>query len=529
VLVAGAFPPWDLYWLAWFALVPWISGLERLQRWQDAAWQGFWLSVTVGLSAAPWMAIGLHEFLMLSWPLAILGWILFAATCAQPHFVFFAIWFHWVQRTLRAGGKSWTPLALAGLALGYVGFDWAVPRLFDVGLGVSLHSAEWLRQLADLGGVSLLSFVVVSVNLLFWQMARSWRSPGRDWTLLVGRAVCVALLWGAGAGYGGLRSRTVADRLENPERTLRVSVVQGSVPNGVRLAWAGGDDGAAERQLAAYMRPTERLIEEGRRPDLVVWPEASFPGVFRQPVSRAQQGRAVKFDRQVLRLNVPIAFGAYDVVESADRRTLFNSLFSITPNYQRRGSQGLVESYRKHDLLPIAETLPGFSESGWLRTLLPSVPFFGQGQGARLLRIVPPEGEALAVVPIICSESLRLRNVLDGARGGGQVILNVGSDGWFASAAEAEFHLAIARFRSIETRLPQVRAANSGISALISATGEVVRRSKPGEETVLDLEAPIVPIGPTIVTVWGDWFGPLAGIAGAGFAVLLRRHAVTKG
>jgi apolipoprotein N-acyltransferase len=90
-----------------------------------------------------------------------------------------------------------------------------------------------------------------------------------------------------------------------------------------------------------------------------VWPEATFPGVFRKPASKFQEGRGVKFDRQVMRLNVPIVFGAYDTEEEDGQRTLFNSLFSITPNYDKPGRPGFVQSYRKHKLLPFAETIPG--------------------------------------------------------------------------------------------------------------------------------------------------------------------------
>jgi apolipoprotein N-acyltransferase len=406
------------------------------------------------------------------------------------------------------------------LALCYSGLDWLVPRLFDVGLGYALHGAANLRQLADLGGVALLTFLIVLVNLLVWQVGEAFVRQPRENAVLLYRAGWIVLLCGATFFYGLTRNREMAAIIENPERILRAGLVQGNVPNEVRLAWARGEERAAERQLSPYMLLTEEFIKQEPGPEIVVWPEATFPGVFRKPASKLQEGRGAKFDRQVLRLNVPIVFGAYDMTENEGRRTIFNSLFFITPRYGRAGHKGFVQHYRKHKLLAFAETIPGVSESEWLRRLLPGVGFFGRGPGAEVLRILSPDGQAVRVGPIICSESLDSQHVINGARKGSQLILNVGSDGWFGPYGEPQFHLAISRFRSIETRLPQIRSANTGISALILQNGEIARRSELGKKQTLNLEVPISRVPKTLMTEWGNWFGRLASVLAIGFVLL---------
>ncbi len=529
-LIACALPPLDLDFLIWIALVPWLCGLQKLDTYWQSLRQGFWLSFATALLVAHWIAYALHEFLSLAWPLSILGLVVFASLCPQPQFLLFAPLFRWMANGLDP--PSYSPsqsqvhaLCLClGLAFGYAGLDYLLPRLFEVGLGYSLHEATNLRQLADVGGVALLTCFIVLINLLVWRAMDLWLRPVSRGSDVLPYAALALSLFGGAYFYGADRNEEVAAHLEGAERMLRVGLAQGNVRNEIRLGWASGDDRAAEKQLSTYMLLTERFVAQTPRPDIVVWPEATFPGIFSKPESRLQRGRQIKFDRQALRLGVPIVFGAYDMTDATDakgERTFFNSLFSITPNYQKAGSQGLVQVYRKHELLAFAEHIPGVAQGGWIHQRLPSLGFFGRGAGAQVLQIVSADGTSIGVGPVICSEALNAQHVIDGARQGSRLILNVGSDGWFGPYGEPQFHLAISKFRSIETRLPQVRAANTGISALILPNGALAERSELGQEQILNLEVPIGEGPGALMVEWGDWFGRASLIAGIGFVLLL--------
>lgn len=524
-LVAAALPPWDFSFLIWVALVPWLTETRRARSYGAALLQGLWLAAGIAVLSAYWLSFAVHDFLTVSWPTSIAAVAAFAVFGAQPQFVAFAALIRWAEPRFEQQPSGAFSLGLClCLALCYAGMDWALPRLFDVGLGYALHSAENLRQLADVGGVSLLTFGIVAVNLL----ASRSLYPKSNRRLHAGVA---ALLVVSAFAYGVVRNREVARIVANPSQKVHVGVVQGSVANETRLAWARGDERAAERQLSTYMLLTEPYIGERPRPDFVVWPEATFPGVFLKPATKYQQGRGIKFDRQVLRLNVPIVFGGYDMTAESDaalgehdptepaRRTLFNSLFAIVPDYARPGSQGSVQRYHKHELLPFAETLPGAAHIDWIREALPTLGFFGAGEGARVFVLTLADGSTVRAAPIICSESLYPSTIIESAKRNSQLLLNIGSDGWFGNYGAPEFHLAISKFRSIETRLPQVRSANSGISALILPSGEIAASTKWGEERTFDLEVPLsepVPSGErTLMLEWGDWFGRQALIAGA--------------
>jgi apolipoprotein N-acyltransferase len=529
LLVAVSFPPWDLGFLIWVALVPWLSDLTRLQRFGQTIVQGIWLAFLVGLLVAHWIAYAAHEFLQLPWPASVLVLAIFTATCAQPHLVLWAPLVRWVEQTTgTTSGLGASLLLCVCLALSYTGLDWLVPRLFDVGLGYALHGATQLRQLAELGGVALLTFAVVLVNLLAWRLWTFHRAARSSRLAVAGHMGLILAIWTSAFFYGLDRNREIAAAIEQRDRSLRVGIAQGNIENEVRLAWARGDDRAAEKQLSAYMLLTERLSGQTPRPDLVVWPEATFPGVFQQPTSTVQRGRANKFDRQVLRLRLPIVFGAYDMETEDEQRTLYNALFGITPSYDRPGALGFVQRYHKHELLAFAEYVPGLSRRGWLGRHLPSLGFFGRGPGASVFDLETPRGDAVSLAPIICSEALSARHVIEGTRLGSALILNVGSDGWFGPYGEPQFHLAISRLRSVETRRTQIRAANTGISALILPNGEITERSELGVEAILNLDVPVVTTNDTLMVRWGDWFGRAALAPGLGLLLVIQLLAFQR-
>lgn len=476
--------------LVWVALIPWLSAVVRARSTGKALALGFLLSLALGLLIAHWVAHAAHEFLQLSWSTSSLVLLLFAAVFAQPHLVLTAPLVRFTRRRLseRPGGTE-SLLFAAAAALLYAGLDATVPRFFDAGIGYALHGAPVLRQAADLGGVPLLTFLIVFVNVLGWRIWVALKDTQHRRVIVSSHLAVIALTLGATYLYGTARDRAVDEAVAGAERSLSVAVAQGNVPNEVRLRWAKGDERAAEQQLSTYMLLTEELIGQTPLPDLVVWPEATFPGVFLQPLSTLQRGRANKFDRQVLRLGRPIVFGAYDMEGEDDDRTFYNALFAITPRYDQPGAQGSVQRYHKHVLLPFAES------------------FFSAGPGSGLFEVGMPDGERVGLSPFICSESLSSSHVLRGARRGGEVLLNVGSDGWFGAWGEPQFHLAVSQLRSVETRRSQIRAANTGISAIILPDGEIMVRTELGAETLFRAEVPVVAEMDSLVMRWGSWFG----------------------
>jgi apolipoprotein N-acyltransferase len=104
-------------------------------------------------------------------------------------------------------------------------------------------------------------------------------------------------------------------------------------------------------------------------------------------------------------------------------------------------------------------------------------------------------------------------------------MINLTNDGWFGDSTGPYQHLQQARVRAIEQGLPMVRAANTGISAVIDPVGRIVARLGLGVEGVLDANLPSA-IAPTIYTRLGDI--PATVIIAAGLLVVLRRRVIKR-
>ena len=145
------------------------------------------------------------------------------------------------------------------------------------------------------------------------------------------------------------------------------------------------------------------------------------------------------------------------------------------------------------------------------------VGFFGKGPGSVIREI-----GGMKTQPVICYEVLFPNFTRDAVALGADVIFNFTNDSWFGPYGVPYYHLHLASFRSIETRVPQLRSTNTGFSALVLPDGSIPRQTKLYEPDILDVEVPLIEPIPTLMLAWGDWFGRTAlGIAMLAFAILL--------
>jgi apolipoprotein N-acyltransferase len=93
-------------------------------------------------------------------------------------------------------------------------------------------------------------------------------------------------------------------------------------------------------------------------------------------------------------------------------------------------------------------------------------------------------------------------------RGGARLLLNLTNDAWYGHTSAPHQFLAITALRSAENGLPMLRAANTGISAVIDARGVVLEQTLIFEQRTLSVDIPRARAGPTLYTRFGDW--PLA-------------------
>lgn len=353
------------------------------------------------------------------------------------------------------------------------GFGWYL-------LGHTQHDFLPVIQTSDLGGVYLVSALVAAVNALIFEVlaTRSWfrtlfglpvRSrPGRICLTL--SAVVVLVLLAADLSYGAWR---LGQETFTPGPCL--ALVQGSVPQSTRNTADNENSqdapSAAKDMALHYCRVAELGFR--CRPDLLVWPETSLPYRW---VEHAQDETAVPTEeslslaRDVTKewpTNHLLGLGTLiEVDQGRDRR--YNSSVLIHANGQPAGR------YDKIHLVPFGEYIPFRSWVPFLNIFSPYDFDYSVSPGQQMTRF--PLGPYHFGV-VICYEdtdaTLARRYVQPGDPPV-DFLLNTTNDGWFNGTSEHEQHLAISRFRAIETLCSLARAVNMGISAFIDSNGRVL-------------------------------------------------------
>jgi apolipoprotein N-acyltransferase len=246
---------------------------------------------------------------------------------------------------------------------------------------------------------------------------------------------------------------------------------------------------------------SDELLRTGRV-DLLIWPETVYPTTFGAP--KSEEG--AEFDREITavprRTGVPLVFGAF---ENGGMSGEHNAAFFLD-------GHGDVQIYRKSLLFPLTEYVPAWLDAGTFRAALPWTGRWSPGSGPSTV-VERIAGVPVRFEPLICYEAIHLQYVARAARAGPDVLLTLSNDAWFDADAGPRLHLAAAALASVETRLPQIRATNSGISTLILPTGEIVSPTPFGDRASLRISVPLVARQWTPAVAWGDWLGPAACLA----------------
>lgn len=514
ILIVVSFPPWNHAFLIWIALVPWFAALARAPSSAAALGQGLWLSVLMSLGGFYWVAHVLQEFGGIPSWLAGIGLLLFSLI-GQPQFTLFAPIWRWIRLPSPLNERALLARAVA-LALAYAGLDWILPKLFVDTLGHSQYQARYLRQVADLGGATLLTFAIFLTNESVFRLLTLLRSRTEPslWPALRAAGaplvLSMALILGA-YGYGSQRYAEILRLESTPSARIQAAVIQGNIGDFDKIAAERGISGAADKVIDTFFQLSDQALALSPKPQLLIWPETSYPSTFRTPQTAEEMARDQRIERFVRSRGVPLLFGGYDHADGKD----FNAFFYLSPTSQGGiESGGDLKTYRKNMLLLFGEYIPGAEQFQFIKSAFPQVGNFGRGVGPSVV-----EAGGVRTGPIICYEALFPNYVIEAARRGSQMILNITNDSWFGPSGEPELHLSLTTFRSVETRLPQLRATNTGISALILPDGEITQPTPIGAATILNASVPINEPIPTLMKRWGDWFGPAA--FGMGWAGIL--------
>jgi apolipoprotein N-acyltransferase len=493
--------PWFI--LGFGALVPWLFALHGTASWIGAAGAGVAMSMAFVASVFSWFPGAAERYSHASSPVL---WLLLivAGPLLEPQFVSYAVVRHLALRTPR----RWPALRAAfAAACAYVATELLVPKLFFDTLGQGLYPALYLRQAADIAGVHGLTLLLLLVNEALSAALRRWTSPpdergggsfrSRAHRLLSPLA-CAAGLILATFAYGYFRHAAVKASSQTPG--YAVGIVQANITNYDKLRAEKGAFEAVRAILDAHYALSDEI--RGRAsPDLLVWPETVYPTTFGSPRSEAGAAFDDEIKAFVVSRGVPLVFGAYDVEGGRE----FNAAFFLSAAPSGRLSSS---TYRKRMLFPLTEWVPEALDTDWLRRSLPWTGRWARGPGPRVIKLELREGRSVSIAPLICYDVLFPGFVAEAARMDADLIVTLSNDSWFPDERAPKLHLISAAFRSIETRLPQVRATNSGISAMISPTGEMVATTRWDERETLVASLSGARRGVTPAVAFGHLLGP---------------------
>ena len=490
--------------LGWVGLVPWLAVLGRARSLCGALAIGWLFSIAFVLAVFSWFASGIAAYTGIPLPVAF-ALLVIGAPLLQPQLVVYAGARFLAAR--HAGGVVGARAALAA-ALLYVGAEWAWPKLLGDTIGHGLYASPRIRQAADLAGAHGLSLALLLVNECALAVGRALATPHplreRLARLRVpaasGAAIVLAL-----TGYGALRLAQLGGTAD-ARPLLSAGIVQADISRYGELARELGTYDAVREILDAHFDLSQQALSQAPV-DLLVWPETVYPTTFGTPKTEAGAALDREIAGFVARSRVPLVFGAYDV----DAEGEFNAAVFLEPG---RDGRFEFETYRKAWLFPLTERVPKLLDQPRVREWLPWLGTWKPGAGPQVTSIELPDGRRLTVAPLICYDATTPGPAIAAVREGAELIVTLSNDAWFATGEGPHLHLVVSAFRSLETRRSQVRATNTGISAVISPTGELLAVAGVHERAAIVASVPAAPRTGTLMLLWGDWLGPVALAAG---------------
>ncbi len=515
------------------ALVPLLVAIHQ-QSPREAALLGAVTGTVTNYLAFRWCLELMERFSKLG-PVAYLVMLAMSLYQCIP----WALWCGFLRVPSRTSKAPHSLGALGLAAFVFVALEYFFPIIFPWYLANTQHSRPEVVSPVELGGVSLLSLLMVVFGLLLAAaLVKQEVSPGAPiWPIPWARSqawfplAAVLVFSTPWVVHGALRGRVESAMLTAPK--FAVGVVQ---PN----EWIGSHPSV--QGLHAYQRMTEQLAREcaasGQSLDLVMWPESAVrtpPGrIERTPRNSAEPitelpGHLIRYPLDVSRIlpsftapaatlaeegaveqedllalqrghGIPILFGTTleDISPDArgpipGRAPLYNCGVLID------GSGKVLGAVKKVKLLIFGETIPGSAWFPSIYRLLPSASALLPGEKAEVINL----GEARLGI-MICYEDLLPWLHYELAKKSPQILLNLTNDAWFGRTAEPECHLALSTLRAVEGRCYLIRSTPSGVSAVVDPWGQVIASIPSDQAGTLRQEVSLLDI-PTLFERWGDW------------------------
>lgn len=354
--------------------------------------------------------------------------------------------------------------------IGDLAFPW-------MNLGYVFVPITPLAQLASVGGVYLLSFMVVLGNILIFELIRSYLHShviAQKWLHMAVFffALFMVYIWG------------MFQIQSHDTNKVRVSAMQ------INMDQTKWGNNSLDSSLEAIENMVLARADDSL--DLIVLPESAiYCYLLKHHHVRL---RVASWADTV---GVPIIAGSLHWEYSQDttkKYDVYNTAYMIS------GDPSRFVPYYKMQLVPGSESIPFKSQFPILSRLNIGSADFSKGTQP----VVFNAGRGIKAAPFICYEMIFPALVRKRVQEGANLLVNVTNDGWFGKSTAPHQHAMMARMRSIENGVSQIRAANSGISLAADQYGRELGRTGLYTRDELVVSIPIARVD-TLYTKLGDW------------------------
>jgi len=319
-------------------------------------------------------------------------------------------------------------------------------------LGYSLADYLPFIQLADIGGLPLLSLLILIVNVLLFGLKKNFK---RNIIIIS----VIIILWSA---YGIIRLKTI----ELIKTDFKASIVQVSIPQDKK--W---EEIYRDSTLKLYEEYSHKAAAE--KTDLIIWPESSTP-VY---LLRQMEYRKWILDlSDKLKTDIFTGFPHYKYIgeDYHNRYKFYNAATLIGKN------RDVHIPYYKNILVPFGERIPFLKYFPFLWEVHLGQANWEYGEKLEYYTV-----NGYKFSPLICFEIAFPAITTEMARNDVDFIVNITNDAWFMRSAGTYQHASMTKFRAVETRKQIYRAANTGYSLIVSPTGEILKQTELFEKDVI--------------------------------------------
>ncbi|MBF0254660.1 MAG: apolipoprotein N-acyltransferase [Candidatus Omnitrophica bacterium] len=449
----------DCHALAFVCLVPLSACLAQCSSRREATIVGYLAGILTAAVTYSWLIY-----------VTVSGYIAMTAYLGLFMAVFSFLAFESIQVLARAGqprfaggwikvltlSALWVLVEFLRSHMPVMKFPWALLAASQWKNIVFIQSADFWGSFGLSWVVSLINFCLFGLAALVW----GWRKRR-----LVAAPAILAVVMLAGMAGGVYWANEVYGRRALNEMAvqtadapvMKVSLIQGNIPQ--EKKW---NEKIRHMILNKFVGLTRQVILD--EPDLVVWPETSFPGFWdiEPEMTNLVRGLPRELDAQLL-------VGTPTFMEGDDALLRMNSALLLS----ERGEE--IKRHHKLRLVPFGEYVPFM---GFVRRFFDDIGHFSPGNRMTLFDFPSKSAAKGAYAVLICFEDVFADLCRDFVRHGAGLLINITNDAWFMNSTGPYQHAQNSVLRAVENRVWVIRCANTGLSCFIDPGGNIVESVK---------------------------------------------------